>query len=111
MQTEKIIQLEARIRETKQEIMDLPPMRPGHLSTQYRTRDKQRQAYPQLSYTFRKKGHTDYVRADDLERISQEVESYKVFKEIVERLYALSIELSKAKSLKYRKKNKNSQEK
>ena len=111
MQTKKIIKLESRIRETKQELMDLPPMRPGNLSTLYRTRDKNRQAYPQLSYTFRKKGHTEYIRADDLERISLEVESYKAFKEIVERLYALSIELSKAKSSKYRKKTKASKEK
>lgn len=98
MQTEKIKQLEEQIAAAKQQIVQLGAMRPGHLSIQYRTSDKNRAAYPQISYTFKKKGHTDYVRTADLDRIKQELENYKTFKEIVESITELSIKLSKAKN-------------
>lgn len=104
MQTEKIRLLEEQINSAKLEVLELGAMRPGHLSAQHRTSDKARAAYPQLSYTFKKKGYTDYVRAVDLERIKREVENYKTFKEIIERICGLSIKLSRAKNQKSRRK-------
>ena len=90
--------LEARIARTKAAIAALGDMRPGHLSMQMRPSGQGRRPYTQLSYTFQKKGHTDYIRPEDLPRVKAEVAAYRKFKDLCERLVALSIELSKLKS-------------
>ena len=54
--------------------------------------------YAQLSYTFQKRSRTDYVQPEDLERIKAEVGNYRKFKDLCERLVALSIEESKRKT-------------
>ena len=90
--------LEARIARTKAALAALGDMRPGHLSVQRRPSGQGRRPYTQLSYTYRKKGHTDYIRPEDLPRVKAEVEAYRKFKDLCERLVGLSIELSKLKS-------------
>ena len=90
--------LETRIARTKAAIAALGDMRPGHLSVQMRPSGRGRRPYTQLSYTFQKKGHTDYIRPEDLPRVKAEVAAYRKFKNLCERLVALSIELSKLKS-------------
>ena len=54
--------------------------------------------YAQLSYTFKKQGRTDYVQPDDVDRVKAEIENYRKFKSLCERLVELSIEASKLKS-------------
>ena len=90
--------LETRIARTKAAIAALGDMRPGHLSVQMKPSGRGRRPYTQLSYTFQKKGHTDYIRPEDLPRVKAEVEAYRKFKDLCERLVGLSIELSKLKS-------------
>lgn len=90
--------LETRIARTKAALAAIGDMRPGHLSVQMRPSGQGRRPYTQLSYTFRKKGHTDYIRPEDLPRVKAEVEAYRKFKDLCERLVGLSIELSKLKS-------------
>lgn len=82
----------------KKAILELGDMRPGHLSSQKRASGRNVREYTQLSYTFQKRSRTDYVQPEDLERIKAEVENYKKFKELCERLVALSIEESKRKT-------------
>lgn len=101
--TDKTLQdLAAGIAQTKAAIAALGDMRPGHLSMQMRPSGKGRRPYVQLSYTFRKTGHTDYVRPEDLPRVETEVANYKTFKDLCERLVALSIQASKLKSARSR---------
>ena len=57
----------------------------------------------QLSYTFQKRSRTDYVQPEDVERIKSEIANYRKFKELCERLVALSIEESKRKTEQRRK--------
>ena len=95
---EKGKSLAARIDAAKKAILELGDMRPGHLSSQKRASGKNVREYTQLSYTFQKRSRTDYVQPEDLERIKAEVENYKRFKELCERLVALSIEESKRKT-------------
>lgn len=90
--------LEARIARAKAAIAALGDMRPGHLSVQMKPSGQGRRGYTQLSYTYRKKGHTDYIREEDLPRVKAEVAAYRKFKDLCERLVGLSIELSKLKS-------------
>jgi len=90
--------IEAKIGRTKAALVALGPMRPGHLSVQMRPSGRGRRPYTQLSYTYQKKGHTDYIRPEDLPRVEAEVAAYRKFKDLCERLVGLSIELSKLKS-------------
>ena len=62
-----------------------------------------RRGYAQLSYTFQKRSRTDYVQPEDVERIKSEMANYRKFKELCERLVALSIEESKRKTEQRRK--------
>lgn len=75
----------------------------GHLSVQQRASGRNRRGYAQLSYTFQKRSRTDYVQPEDMERIKSEIANYRKFKELCERLVALSIEESKRKTEQRRK--------
>lgn len=90
--------LAAQIDAVKKAILQLGDMRPGHLSSQRRAGGRNARGYAQLSYTFRKRSRTDYVRPEDLERIRAEVDNYRTFKDLCERLVALSVEESKRKT-------------
>jgi hypothetical protein len=95
---EKQKSLSARIDAAKKAILELGDMRPGHLSLQKRASGKNVREYTQLSYTFQKRSRTDYVQPEDLERIRSEIDNYRRFKDLCERLVALSIEESKRKT-------------
>lgn len=101
MKSEKF--LAARIDAAKRAIAALGDMRPGHLSVQQRASGRNRRGYAQLSYTFQKRSRTDYVQPEDVERIKSEIANYRKFKELCERLVALSIEESKRKTEQRRK--------
>ena len=90
--------LSARIDAAKKAILELGDMRPGHLSLQKRASGKNVREYTQLSYTFQKRSRTDYVQPEDLERIRSEIDNYRRFKDLCERLVAMSIEESKRKT-------------
>ena len=90
--------LAARIGAAKKAISELGDMRPGHLSSQKRASGRNVREYAQLSYTFQRRSRTDYVQPEDLERIKAEIENYRKFKSLCERLVALSIEESKRKT-------------
>ena len=95
--------LVARIDAAKKAILELGDMRPGHLSSQKRTSGRNVREYTQLSYTFQRRSRTDYVQPEDLERIKAEIDNYRKFKDLCERLVALSIEESKRKTEQRRK--------
>ena len=90
--------LAAQIDAAKKAILQLGDMRPGHLSSQRRAGGRNARGYAQLSYTFQKRSRTDYVRPEDLERIKAEVDNYRTFRGLCERLVALSVEESKRKT-------------
>lgn len=90
--------LEKRINEVKKEMYGLGPMRPGSLSKQTHAAGGAGEAYYQASYTFRRKGHTDYVRAEDYPRVKEETDTFRRFKELCDELVELSIAWSKSKS-------------
>ena len=98
MHYERQKSLSARIDAAKKAILELGDMRPGHLSLQKRASGKNVREYTQLSYTFQKRSRTDYVQPEDLERIRSEIDNYRRFKDLCERLVALSIEESKRKT-------------
>lgn len=76
----------------KKKLAELGGMHPGSVSKQKRSHGGQ---YWQLSYSFAGKGHTLYVREDDIDQVREEVENYRVFRSLVNEWIALEIEYSR----------------
>jgi len=74
--------------------MKLGRMHPGSLSQQKRSRGG---AYHQLSYSHAGKGHTKYVRPEDVPEVTQEIENYRRFRDLTTKWVELAIEWAKLK--------------
>ena len=72
-------------------------MRPGCLSLQYRNPQEKTGPNYQLSYTYQMKSKTEYIHADLVPQIEQEVAQYKRLRELTAEWIALSIEWSRLK--------------
>jgi hypothetical protein len=90
-----IQQLEARLTRIQAELLALGPIHPGSLSTQYNVcgtpgcackdpRAPQKHGpYHQLSYTWRGKSTTRFVRPEQVAEMRQKLANYKRFRELV----------------------------
>ena len=99
--------LEGRIVEIKNEIMELGEIRNGSVSEQYnvcgnptcRCKDKDNPQkhgpYYQLSYSFNKKSTSQFVSADNIDKVRQQLAGYKMFMKLKDEWVGASIELSK----------------
>jgi hypothetical protein len=87
-------QWEEAIERIKHELMNLGPMRPGSLSRQYRDPETKNRPFHQISYTYKGKGRSEYVRAEHLAQIRRETASFKRFRKLVEQWVALSLKAS-----------------
>jgi len=83
---------EREIESVKQALVEVGRIHPGSLSMQKRSRGGE---YCQLSYSFAGKGHTLYVREDDIDQVREEVENYREFRSLVNRWVELEIEYSR----------------
>jgi len=72
-------ELEAQIAALKVSLAGLGRMHPGSLSAQKRTRGGE---YQQLSYSYLGKGHTRYVRPQEVAALERELENYRRFREL-----------------------------
>jgi len=108
MDVEKEIKvLEGRILEIKNEIMGLGEIRNGSVSEQYnvcgnptcRCKDKENPQkhgpYYQLSYRFNKKSTSQFVSAENIDKVRQQLSDYKTFMKLKDEWLGASIELSK----------------
>jgi hypothetical protein len=84
--------IEAEIARTKKALSELEHMHPGSLSKQKRSRGGE---YYQLSFSHRGKGHTMYVRPEDVPGITRELENYRTFRSLTRRWIDLEIKLAK----------------
>lgn len=84
-------ELEEEIAALKVELAGLGRMHPGSLSAQTRSRGG---AYHQLSYSYLGRGHTKYVRPEDVPSLTRELANYRRFRELTKRWVQLEIELS-----------------
>src|SRR5436309_4623522 len=98
--------LEQRIQSIKHEIAALGDLRPGALSRQYNVcgspscRCKadpplKHGPYPQISFTWRGKSTTQFVRDDDVEEVRQQLENYRRLRDLVDEWIGLGLELSR----------------
>ena len=97
MLTEKLNQLENQIQKIKDELWEIGEMRPGSLNLQYKVPKAKKGPYYQLSYTLKMRSRTQYVRAEYVVEIRQQIEVYKRFKKLIEKWIDLAIEHSQIK--------------
>ena len=99
-------QLEARIERIKHEIAKLDRIHPGSLSQQYNVcgnaqcrckgdPPKRHGPYHQVSFTWRGKNTSRFVRKDDLVRVKRDLGNYQRLRDLTDEWIELSIELAK----------------
>jgi hypothetical protein len=88
-------QIQDDIRAIKFQLQNIGDMRPGSLTQQYRNRKERTGAFYQISYTYRMKSKTEYIRPEFVEQISQQIQNYKEFKKLIEEWVTLGIQYSK----------------
>ena len=96
---ETVRKIEKELEKLKDSLAKLGPMRPGSLTMQYKNPDLKTGGYHQISYTHKMRSRTEYVRSEYVAQVRREVAQYKKFREIVQSITDLSIELSKLKRL------------
>jgi len=108
--------LEQRIEQIKGQLVELGPMHPGSLNEQYNVcgtpgchcKDPQHPRkhgpYYQLSYTWRGKSSSRFVRPQRLAEMRRKVANYKRFRELVNQWVDLAVERERAERVqeKYR---------
>ncbi len=97
MNKRKLSSIKRQIDRIKKELQEIEEMRPGSLTRQYKSpKDKSGEFY-QLSYTYKMKSKTEYVRPQFVNDIKQQISTYKKFKNLMEKWIDFSIEYSKVK--------------
>ena len=87
-------ELAATLERIKRELMNLGPMRPGSLSRQYRDPETKNRPFHQISYTYKGRGKSEYVRVENLAQIRRETANFKRFRKLVEQWVELSLKSS-----------------
>ena len=98
--------LEARIEKIKQQITALGDWRPGHLSQQYNvcgkpdcrckaTPPRKHGPYYQLSFTWKGKSKSQFVRRQDLAVVKKQLRNYRRLRQLLDRWLVLAMELSR----------------
>ena len=85
------------ISQIKDKIFNIGEMRPGSISRQMRKAKEKYGSYWQLSYTYRGKGKTEYIRAGFVKQVKAETANFKRYRELSDQLVYLSIDLSRLK--------------
>jgi len=93
----KLVQIEGRIAKIKEELQTIGEMRPGSLTRQYQNRKEKKGGYYQLSYTYRMRSRTEYVRGEFVRDTRQQVLTFRRFRKLVQRWTDLAIEHAKLK--------------
>jgi hypothetical protein len=100
----KIPKIQRRIAQLRQQLTELEPMHPGSLSAHYnvcgkpgcRCKDaknpQKHGPYYQLSFTWRGKSHTRFVRAERLAEVRRKIANYKRFRELTDEWVDLVVE-------------------
>lgn len=98
--------LEQRIEKIKAEIAALGDLRPGAMSLQYNicgnpkcrckaTPPIKHGPYPQVSFTWRGKSTTQFVRKEDVPEVRQQLRNYRRLRKLMQRWVTLAMQLSR----------------
>jgi hypothetical protein len=98
---------QGRIKEIQKTLSEMGEMRPGSLSMQYnvcgnpscRCKDKENPQkhgpYYQLSYTHKGKSTTEFVKAEKVNEVRQQIQNFREFKKLTEEWVDLSVKIAK----------------
>lgn len=95
MANKNLSTIEKTIRLLKQQLSELGDMRPGTLTVQYRNPAERKTPFNQISYTYRGRSRSEYVRPENLNAVRREIEAYKRFKLLYNQLIDFSIHASR----------------
>jgi len=95
MQDKTLEICDRQIQSIKDQLAALGPLRPGSLTRQYRQPRRRQGAYYQISYTFRMRSHTDYVRPSEVAQLRQEIATYRRFRQLTARWVAVALRRSR----------------
>jgi len=98
--------LQQRIEQIKAEIATLGPLRPGTLSRQYNVcgtpgcrckddPDQRHGPYHQLSYTWRGRSRSEFVREPEIPRVQERVRNYARLRDLVDQWVDTAIQLAR----------------
>ena len=91
----KIEAIEKRIKYLKKELIAIENMRPGLLTKQYKNSKEKIGGYYQISYTYKMKSKTDYVRKIHIEKLNKEINNCKKFCKLTKEWIDLALQKSK----------------
>ena len=93
----KLDPIEKKIAAVKGELMTIGEMRPGSLTYQYQRPKEKKGGFYQISYTYRMKSKTEYVKAEFVQDLKTQIATFKRFKQLMQQWVDLAIQHSKVK--------------
>jgi len=86
---------EQQIQQIKRALVALGPMRPGSITRQYRLPKQRRRPFYQISYTYRMRGRSEYLKKENLPALRRETANFKRFKKLISRWINLALQASR----------------
>jgi hypothetical protein len=93
----KLDPIEKKIAGIKEELRRVGEMRPGSLTYQYQRPKEKRGGFYQISYTYRMKSKTEYVKAEFVQDLKGQIATFKRFKKLMQLWVDLAIRHSQIK--------------
>ena len=90
-------QIEERILGVKKRLMEIGEMRPGSLTYQYHKPKEKKGGYYQISYTYKMRSKTEYVRPEFVKELRGQIAAFRRFKRLVQLWTDLALEHSRLK--------------
>jgi hypothetical protein len=93
----KLDRIQKEIAGIKGELMRIGEMRPGSLTYQYQRPKEKKSGFYQISYTYRMKSKTEYVKAEFVPNLKGQIATFKRFKRLMQQWIDLAIRHSQIK--------------
>ena len=93
----KLDPIEKKIARIKEELRRIGEMRPGSLTYQYQRPKEKKGGFYQISYTYRMKSKTEYVKAEFVQDLKGQIATFKQFKKLMQQWVDLTIRHSQIK--------------
>jgi len=93
----KLDPIEKKIAGVKGELMTIGEMRPGSLTYQYQRPKEKKGGFYQISYTYRMKSKTEYVKAEFVQDLKEQIATFKRFKKLTQQWVDLALQYSQVK--------------
>jgi hypothetical protein len=89
--------IEKKIAGIKEGLRRIGEMRPGSLTYQYQRPKEKKGGFYQISYTYRMKSKTEYVKAEFVKDLKGQIATFKRFKKLMQQWVDLAIRHSQIK--------------